>query len=157
MNKNVLTKNLSRIYIIVVNNEIYKIGSSADKNGMRGTLNIYRDGGIKGRPSVRSFGVYKLMYDEIKKGNKIEFWMIYQNDITGSIKGLFNENKCSQIMISPKIIEEQCLLDYKSVSNNEYPIWNFQEQGKDWPDLIKMLHIDIIKDSGNRPKKQGRK
>ena len=56
--QSVLTQNLSRVYLIVVDGIIKKIGCSEDKGGMKGTLRIYMDGGVKGRPSVRSFGIW---------------------------------------------------------------------------------------------------
>ena len=146
----ILKMNVSRVYIIVVNGDIYKIGQSSDKGGIKGTLAIYKDGGVKGRPSVRSYGIFHLMMEQIKKGSKIEFYMIFQNDIKGKIKGLFKEYNHQNIRISPKIIEERCLLDYKIYENNKFPLWNLQEQGKDWPDIIKKIHSDIYNKSLNK-------
>ena len=84
---------------------------------------------------------------EIKKGSEIEFYMIYQKNIKGEIKGLVKEYKDEDIMISPKFIEKRCLLDYKMVENGNYPIWNFQERGEDWPISIKRQHSDIYRES----------
>ena len=77
---NILTKNYARVYLIVVDGYIKKIGASQDKGGMKGTLNIYKDGGVKGRPSIRSFGVWYFLYNTILQGKKIEFYMIYHED-----------------------------------------------------------------------------
>lgn len=152
--KNILTTNVSRVYMIIVNKEIKKIGSSSDKGGMKGTLAIYKDGGIKGRPSVRSYGIFHLLMEEVKKGSKIEFYMIFQNEIKGTIKGLLKEYEEQNIHISPKLIEERCIIDYRNIENGNYPEWNFQEQGKDWPDIIKKIHSDIYNESLQRPKRK---
>jgi hypothetical protein len=56
LNQNILKENVGRVYLICVNSEIKKIGGSEDAGGMKGTLNIYRDGGLNGQPSPRSIG-----------------------------------------------------------------------------------------------------
>jgi hypothetical protein len=145
--KDILTKNYSRVYLIVVNGEIKKIGASQDKGGMKHTLSIYRDGGINGRPSIRSFGIWYFLYSTIIVGNKIEFYMIYHDDFETEVKGLFGLHKVTNASINCKVIEECCILDYKSVENNKYPDWNVQEQGKDLPDNVKKEHSEITKKS----------
>ncbi len=55
LSQNILTQNVARVYLIVVNGEIKKIGGSQADGGIKSTLNIYKDGGVKGRPSIRSF------------------------------------------------------------------------------------------------------
>ncbi|GAA9881280.1 hypothetical protein VN0666_14900 [Helicobacter pylori] len=57
LSQNILTQNVARVYLIVVNGEIKKIGGSQADGGIKSTLNIYKDGGVKGRSSIRSFGV----------------------------------------------------------------------------------------------------
>ncbi len=57
LSQNILTQNVARVYLIVVNGEIKKIGGSQADGGIKSTLNIYKDGGVKGRPNIRSFGV----------------------------------------------------------------------------------------------------
>lgn len=151
--QSILKKNVSRVYLIVVNDQIYKIGQSSDKSGIKSTLSIYKDGGVKGRPSVRSYGIFYFLLQEKKKGSKIEFYMIYQDHIKGAIKGLFKIYDNQNISISPKIIEERCLLDFREKENGKYPIWNLKEQAQDWPDLIKKIHSDIINISLTRTKK----
>jgi hypothetical protein len=56
-------------------------------------------------------------------------------------------HKVTNASINCKVIEECCILDYKSVENNKYPDWNVQEQGKDWPDNVKKKHSEITKKS----------
>lgn len=62
----ILTDNVARLYFIVSNGEIVKIGASNSEGGMRSTLYIYQDGGVLGKPSLRSFGVYTLIKRELE-------------------------------------------------------------------------------------------
>lgn len=152
--KDILKKNYSRVYIIVVDGIIKKIGASQDKGGMKGTLSIYKDGGVKGRPSIRSFGIWYFLYHTILQGKKIEFYMIYHDDFEYEVKGLFGKHKVLQANISCKLIEECCISDYLSKENNKYPEWNVQEQGMDWPMEIKNKHSEITKKSLNSNSKR---
>jgi hypothetical protein len=156
----ILTKNYSRVYIIVVDKVIKKIGASQDKGGMKGTLSIYKDGGVKGRPSIRSFGIWYFLYKSIlENSSKIEFYMIYHDDFDYQVKGLFGYHKVSSASISCKIIEECCISDYLRREGNRYPEWNLQEQGMDWPESVKIKHsqitTDSLKSNSRRPKMDG--
>ena len=153
--KNILTKNYARVYLIVVDGYIKKIGASQAKGGMKGTLNIYKDGGVKGRPSIRSFGVWYFLYNTILQGKKIEFYMIYHPNFEFKVKGLLGMHKVNNASISSKLIEDICVIDYKLKNKGKYPDWNVQEQGMDWPLEIKEEHSEIINKSLKR--KTGRK
>lgn len=157
LDNTVLTKNYARVYLIVVNEVIKKIGGSEDRGGMKGTLAIYKDGGVKGRPSIRSFGIYYLILEALKLKKKVEFYMIYQDDIVSNVKGLFGVKPKQAMRISYKYLEDSCKADYELIENGSLPDWNFQEQGMDWPDLIKKLHSDLMVESLSRTKKKGRK
>jgi hypothetical protein len=152
--KDILTKNYSRVYIIVVDGVIKKIGASQDKGGMKGTLSIYKDGGVKGRPSIRSFGIWYFLYNTILQGKKIEFYMIYHDDFEYEVKGLFGKHKVANANISCKLIEECCLRDYRYNEYHKYPDWNVQEQGMDWPMEIKNEHSEITRNSLNNNSKR---
>ncbi|GLP06244.1 hypothetical protein HpBGD49_15640 [Helicobacter pylori] len=89
LSQNILTQNVVRVYLIVVDGEVKKIGGSQADGGIKSTLNIYKDGGVKGRPSIRSFGVWYFLYHTILTGAKIEFYMIYQPNFETQVKGLF--------------------------------------------------------------------
>ena len=153
----ILTENLARVYLIVVDGKIKKIGGSQDKGGIKGTLSIYRDDGVKGRPSVRSFGIWYFLYHTILEGKRIEFYMIYHDNFEKDVKGLFGFHKVFNASISYKFIEECCIADYLSVENNIYPEWNIQEQGMDWPLEIKNQHAEILENAQTKPKKIIRK
>lgn len=147
LSQNILTENVARVYLIVVNDEIYKIGGSQDKGGMKGTLRIYQDGGIKGRPSIRSFGVWYFLFYTITRGAKIEIYMIYQENFTTNVKGLLGFHVVNNAAISYKLMEECCINDFRKNERGAYPKWNIQEQGADWPLEIKTEHANITKNS----------
>ena len=153
----ILKENLARVYIIVVDGEIKKIGGSQAEGGIKQTLEIYRDGGAKGRPSIRSFGVWYFLYYTILEGKKIEFYMIIEDNFSKEIKGLFGTKKVENAYISYKLIEQCCIDDYLSVENGKHPEWNVQEQGMDWPLDIKNEHAKIQLEAQNRTKKINRK
>lgn len=148
----ILTENVARVYIIVVDGEIKKIGGSQSKGGIKDTLTIYQDGGIKGRPSIRSFGIWYFLYYTILERKKIEFYMIYQENFEKEIKGLFGLKKVQNAYISYKLIEQCCIDDYLANEGGKYPEWNVQEQGMDWPLKIKDEHAEILKSSSTKNK-----
>ncbi len=127
LSQNILTQNVAGVYLIVVNGEIKKIGGSQADGGIKSTLNIYKDGGVKGRPSIRSFGVWYFLYHTILTGAKIEFYMIYQPNFETQVKGLFGFCAIKDASISYKLLEQACLTDYRNNSNDALPEWNVQE------------------------------
>lgn len=155
LDRKILTMNVSRVYLIVVDGIIKKIGASGSKGGMKNTLQIYQDGGVKGRPSIRSYGVWYFLYHTILQGKKIEFYMIYQDNFEADVKGLFGKKK-RVASLNPKLIEECCLEDYLEREGGTYPEWNLQEQGSDWPYEAKEAHANIMKKSANRNRKKNK-
>ncbi|GAA7498398.1 hypothetical protein ckin125_14190 [Helicobacter pylori] len=145
LSQNILTQNVARVYLIVVD------------GGIKSTLNIYKDGGIKGRSSIRSFGVWYFLYHTILTGAKIEFYMIYQPNFETQVKGLFGFCAIKDASISYKLLEQACLTDYRNNNNDALPEWNAQEQGKDWPNDIKDEHANITQKAQNREKAIHRK
>ncbi|TSA85756.1 GIY-YIG nuclease family protein [Helicobacter mehlei] len=150
--QSILTKNIARVYLIVVDGMIKKIGGSQAQGGIKNTLEIYRDGGVKGRPSIRSFGIWYFLYHTILSGKKIEFYMIYQDNFKARVKGLLGLHEVPEPSLSYKFLENACLLDYQKVMGC-YPEWNVQEQGKDWPSEAKDTHARLLQNAQTRKKK----
>ncbi|GAA8098826.1 hypothetical protein HpDR14_14540 [Helicobacter pylori] len=157
LSQNILTQNVARVYLIVVDGEIKKIGVSQADGGIKSVLNIYKDGGIKGRPSIRSFGVWYFLYHTILTGAKIEFYMIYQPNFETQVKGLFGFHAIKDASISYKLLEQACLTDYRNNNHDALPEWNAREQGKDWPNDIKDEHANTTQKAQNREKAVHRK
>lgn len=134
-----------RIYLIVINDEIYKIGSSACKGGIKTTFSFYENG-LSGSPSIRTFGIHLLIQEELNKGNSIKIYALFIEPIKVIIYGL---TSVSEKITYPQIneMEELCRQDYKKIYG-KYPIWNFQENNEELPQYIKILYKEQVKNRG---------
>lgn len=144
-----IKKDNGRIYLIVRRNEsaaeILKIGKSECKGGMKTTFAFYQ-GGLGGSPSLRTFGIHHLIYNELKNSNKIEIYGIWSTPVKVMVPGLYDE---TEELICPSIhsMEEKCRKDYKDTYGC-YPPWNFQENGKSWPDDILQMYKNQVQERG---------
>jgi|694.fasta_scaffold149363_2 hypothetical protein len=125
-----LTQNNGRVYFIVVNGNIYKIGGSQDSKGIKGTFHWYQNCAFTGGPSLRTHGIHVLIHDELEKGNVVEIYMIVSTKVIAEVTGLFGVEK-KLVNIDFKEIENTCKEDYK-MKCGRYPKWNFQENGEEW-------------------------
>ncbi|CAF34303.1 hypothetical protein S-PM2d238, partial [Synechococcus phage S-PM2] len=131
--KSLKTKQLSMVYILCVDGEIYKIGQSSTKSGIQGCMNFYLNAG-QDDPGINRFAINWLIRDELDKGSKVEVYMIYMEPIIVEVPGLFKTSKMS-VPVSAKGIEETCLMQY-NVIEDCYPKWNYQETGENLPNQI---------------------
>jgi len=138
LDNKILKDNSGRIYLIVADGKIVKIGKSKSKGGIRSTLSFYQ-GGMQGGPSIRTYGIHILLKEELEKGGKVEVYMIHSKKMKMVIKGLFDEE---EIEVTPDILdmEDKCKKDYFD-EEGSYPPWNFQERGESWrQDILKGLN-----------------
>jgi hypothetical protein len=135
--------NSGRVYIIVSDGIIKKIGGSQSKGGIINTISSYK-GGLAGKPSIRTYGINVLITEEMKAGRKVEIWMIQSPVIQAPVKGLFSEDTID--VAAFKEMENKCVLDYKNITG-DYPEWNFQESGKKWPDFVNEGYVTQLKKS----------
>ncbi len=149
IDKKILKDNSGRIYLIVINGRIVKIGKSKSKGGIKSTMSFYQ-GGMQGGPSIRTYGIHILLKEELEKGRKAEIYMILSKKVKMLVKGLFDEE---EIEVTPDILdmEGKCKKDYLK-DMGKYPPWNFQERGEPWrQDILKGLNIhDSKRKSLNR-------
>ena len=151
--------NAGRIYIIVSRapdsdtNEgvIKKIGKSECRGGMKNTFAFYQ-GGLGGSPSIRTFGIHKLIAHELEIGNSVEIWGIWSQPVAVQVPGLFG---IEEMFVTPSIhcMEEKCRNDYKNIVG-EFPPWNFQERGQPWPEFVQIAYKEQV---ANRPTEEERK
>jgi len=139
----ILRDNSGRVYIIVSDNIIKKIGGSESKGGIKSTMSFYQ-GGLQGGPSIRSYGIHILISEELEKNNKVEIYMITSEKRKMKVKGLFDEKEIE--VGAFRDMENRCKEDYKSVEG-KYPPWNFQENGTIW-------RTDILRDHNTHGKKR---
>jgi hypothetical protein len=139
--KNIQKIENGRIYFIVVNGEIYKIGLSECKGGIKSTFNFY-ESGLGGSPSIRTFGIHLLIHEQLTLGKIIQIYALFIEPIKVTIKGLLSSiEKITYPGI--KETENLCREDYKKVYG-KYPKWNFQENVEEWPQHIKLAYKDQV-------------
>ena len=80
-------KENGRIYFIIVDDEIWKIGSSECKGGIKNTFAFY-EGGLSGSPSIRTFGINLLISEQINIGKTIQLYALFIEPIKIVINGL---------------------------------------------------------------------
>lgn len=134
-------KENGRIYFIIVDGEIYKIGSSECKGGIKTTFAFY-EGGLGGSPSIRTFGIHLLIQELLNSGKKIQIYALFNEPIKVEIIGLLSTiEKITYPQI--KEMEDLCRVDYKKIYG-KYPKWNFQENAEEWPEHIKLAYKEQV-------------
>lgn len=138
LGKSILTNNAGRVYIIVVDGIIKKIGGSQSKGGIKATLSFYQSA-MQGGPSLRSYGIHLLIKEALENKKKIEIYMIISQSVRAPVKGLFSVVKMKTNVF--KEMENKCKEDYKKVEG-DFPEWNYQERAVPWP---KKIHESYVK------------
>jgi hypothetical protein len=139
--KDIQKKENGRIYLILVNNKIYKIGSSSSKGGIKATLGCYITG-LGGSPSIRTMGIPVLIQELLDAGNEIKIYVLFNDPIKVPVYGLFSVREVDTYP-QVKEMEEECRIDYKKIYG-KYPQWNFQENHEKWPVHIQKLFTEQV-------------
>ena len=127
-----LKSNAGRVYLLVVDGLIKKIGGSVGKGGIKTTMSFYVSGNT-GRPSIRSFGINTLIHEALGDGKDVEVYIIQSEQVLAPVKGLFGTER--SLVSAFKEMEDKCLSDYVTFTGS-YPDWNYQEQAKPWERYI---------------------
>ena len=147
--KEIQIKENGRIYFIVVDDKIYKIGSSAGKGGIKTTFAFYI-GGLGGSPSIRTMGIHALIQELLDAGKEVKIYTLFNDPIKVIAYGLSSANEVTTYP-DVKVMEDACRVDYKKIYG-KYPPWNFQENGEEWPAHIQKLYTEQV---NQRKKKDG--
>lgn len=121
------TKVLTIVYFIVVDDDIYKIGMTMGKGGIKSCLNFYLNAGTDD-PGFNRFTINWLLRNELKKEKKVEVYMFWQEPIITKVKTIFSQVEV-EILIDGKVLEKNCKEEYKLI-HGKYPKWNYQENGE---------------------------
>jgi len=132
----ILTDDSARIYIIVQDGIIKKIGGSASKGGIRTTMTPYISA-MTGSPGVPRFIVHLLIEKALRNKSKVELFMITSPRTLAKVSGLFGYKKVE--IASFKEMENLCKTDYYS-KEKKYPEWNFQENRQPYPPELARRH-----------------
>jgi hypothetical protein len=136
VDKKILTDNSARIYLIVQDGIIKKIGGSTSKGGIKATM-IFYVSAMTGSPGVPRFVIHLLIEKALRKGSKVELFMITSPRTLATVNGLFGSKKVE--IASFKEMEDLCKSDYYS-KEKKYPDWNFQENHKPYPPNLARRH-----------------
>ena len=135
-----ITSDDGRVYLLVVDGVIKKIGGSQSKGGIKSTMSFYISAN-QGRPSIRSYGIMQLIADELKQGREVTLHLITSPQVVAPVTGLFGTTECK--VSAFKEMERQCLQGYKD-QDGCYPDWNFQESGTPWSKEIQTGHAKML-------------
>ncbi len=136
LNKKILTDNSARIYLIVQDGIIKKIGGSASKGGIMATMMFYISA-MTGSPGVPRFVLHLLIERALRDKSKVELFMITSPKTLARVCGLFG---CKKVEIASfKEMEDLCKSDYYS-REKKYPDWNFQENNEPYPPELARKH-----------------
>ncbi len=148
LSKNILEDDSPRVYLIVVDGIIKKIGGSASKGGIKATMSFYVNA-LQGSPGRPRFIIHHLIARELEKGSKVELYMISSPKVKTKIPGLFGYKEIE--IASFKEMEDLCKLDYYSVEG-KYPDWNFQENNQPYPPDLELKFIKYHQNRLNKKK-----
>ena len=132
----VLTDDSARIYLIVQDGVIQKIGGSAQKGGIVKTMSFYV-GAMTGSPGVPRFVLHLLIEGALRKKSKVELFMITSPKTLAVVNGLFGPKKMK--IASFKEMEDLCKSDYYS-REKRYPDWNLEENNDPYPSKLAKRH-----------------
>ncbi len=130
-----------RIYLIVQDGVIKKIGGSAARGGIKATMSFYVSA-MQGSPGQPRFIIHRLIENALRAGSKVELHMIVSPSILAPVNGLFRRHKIK--VASFKEMEDLCKDDYFS-QEKRYPDWNFQENGEPYPNDLAREHNEYHK------------
>ncbi len=136
LDNKILADDSARIYLIVQDGIIKKIGGSASKGGIKATMSFYITA-MTGSPGVPRFAGHLLIERALKNKSKVELFMITSPKVLARICGLFGYKKIK--IASFKEMEDLCKSDYYS-REGKYPDWNFQENNTPYPADIALKH-----------------
>lgn len=137
--KDLRNKHVSMVYIITIEDEIYKIGQSSAEDGIHGCMNFYMGAG-QDDPGQNRFTINYLMREQLALNKTIKIYFIYKDQVEVEIPSL-NGTEMVRTPVSAKVMEQVCLEQHKA-SENKYPVWNFQEKGESIPQHIREAFAD---------------
>src|SRR3989344_6547139 len=92
LSNKVLADNSARIYLIVQDGIIKKIGGSASKGGIKATMMFYVSA-MTGSPGVPRFVLHLLIERALRKKSKVELFIITSPRTLAKVSGLFGYKK----------------------------------------------------------------
>ena len=136
LDNKILTDDLARVYLIVKDRIIKKIGGSISKGGIKSTMMFYISA-MTGSPGAPRFVIHLLIEKALRNKSRVELFMITSPKTLAMVSGLFGYKKMQ--IASFKEMEDLCKSDYYS-REKKYPDWNFQENNEPYPPELARKH-----------------
>lgn len=131
MTKDQLKDKRGRVYAIVVDNVIEKIGGSQDAGGIQGTIGWYLNGWTKGN-SERTYCTWNFFTQSILAGKNVEIYAVWAPMVDVEIPTM-NGVITKTLPVDFHTIEKAFNDEYYEIEKN-HPTLNMQESGKRWQD-----------------------
>jgi len=117
-----------RVYLIVINGIIKKIGGSSSRGGIKTTISFYENA-TQGSPGPVRFVIHQLIGEELEKNNNVEIYMITSPKVEAIVNGLF---KSYNIQIASfKEMEDRCKFEYVIFTLEEFLKNNLNTDNKE--------------------------
>lgn len=126
LDKEILEDKQSRLYFIIVNDEIKKIGGSADKQGIKGTINNYRK---PDKTRRNRFALKPKIIKQLEYGYTVEVWVLFLEK--AKVNLLFPDGTYKEIEtpVDFKYLENEWIIEYEKQFGFK-PEWNIEERGE---------------------------
>jgi hypothetical protein len=131
MSKSQLRDKRGRVYAVVVDDIIEKLGGSQDAGGIQGTIGWYLNGWAKGN-SERSYCTWNFFTQAINSGKKVEIYSVWAPMVDVEIPTM-NGIIAKTLPVDFHTIEKAFNDEYYEIEK-KHPTLNMQESGKRWQD-----------------------
>lgn len=132
-----LKDNRGRVYALVVDNKIIKLGGSQQKGGIRATIGCYLNG-FKPKNSQRTYCVWHYLHKALKNNKKVEFYCVWAAKVTAEVATMTG-SVIKEATVDFHEMEYNFVQEYLQVEG-QHPELNVQESGKTWaknfPELV---------------------
>lgn len=149
MSKEKLNDKRGRVYILVVNDIIKKIGQTDDDSGIKNVAG-YRVGN-GGKPSDRTTGIHYYIGKQLLNGHKVSLYCVWCPEVIIKVPGFNKKDEHREVIssVSAKDIEKHYINWY--IENvGRKPILNLQEDSKSWDTSIQEINV-CLKFKNNNP------
>lgn len=120
-----------RVYAIVVDGVIEKIGGSQDAGGIQGTIGWYLNGWAKGN-SERTYCTWNFFTKNCNAGKKVEVYAVWAPLVSVTIPTMTG-SVTKEMPVDYHTIEKAFNDEYFEIEQ-KHPTLNMQESGKRWQD-----------------------
>jgi hypothetical protein len=131
ISKDLLKDNRGRVYAIVIDDEIHKIGGSQAKGGIKSTFEAYC-GGFNYGMSARTYAVWNYITKFLNKGSSVEIYCVWADTVEVEVPTMTGKQK--QIIATDFHAIENNFVEEFVQLEGRYPELNMQESGRRWED-----------------------